>query len=371
MPDELAHAQAFANRFRYSEDSAELSNERSGKNSDQLNHYLSHSSLKLSVSLTPDIFVSFEQACRRLQMGTSLANAYVYSSAEIQAACFAESSDHCLIQLSSSVIELMSPEELQFVIGHEFGHFLLGHNLGFATGRQNVEHFMQSRNQEISADRLGLVACQDLETAIRALMKTTSGLSDHHLRFDVGAFLGQIRKSGETEQYLDEFATHPSLVLRCRALLWFSMSEKYFTETGETGGEDQARIDGRIRSDLERHVDAPAKQRIDEACNDLRIWLSAYASVRDGVLSRDEQESIGRLVGKPTLEKLLNFYTGHTREEVDELTREKLREAIRHLEQVAPSHLQNALTEICAEVETEFKQSDFAQHVMNFLGQDR
>ena len=72
------------------------------------------------------------------------------------------------------------------MIGHELGHFLLDHhhaNVGFTSA--NPEYFRQRRAQEISVDRLGLLSCGSLDVALRALMKTVSGLTERHLRFDV------------------------------------------------------------------------------------------------------------------------------------------------------------------------------------------
>ena len=54
---------------------------------------------------------------------------------------------------------------------------------------------MQERAQELSVDRVGLIACGSVDIAIRALMKTVSGLSSEHLRFDVGTFISQLDKS--------------------------------------------------------------------------------------------------------------------------------------------------------------------------------
>ena len=81
---------------------------------------------------------------------------------------------------------------------------------------------MQSRAQEISVDRVGLVACGDLSVAIRAMMKTVSGLEHRHLRFDAGQFISQVSRLSQGTS--DEvWNSHPSMVVRSRALLWFSM----------------------------------------------------------------------------------------------------------------------------------------------------
>ena len=87
----------------------------------------------------------------------------------------------------------MSKDELTFVIGHELGHFLLGHSLEERQDTESEEYLIRSRAQEISVDRIGLVSCGSLNISIQVLMKLVSGLGEDMLRFDIGSFLDQMR----------------------------------------------------------------------------------------------------------------------------------------------------------------------------------
>ncbi len=104
--------------------------------------------------------------------------------------------DKPFIVLSSGLVELMDPEELRWVIGHELGHVLSGHTVyrtmlyylvnlaarfalvSFAwIGLRAVIWGLEEwhRKSELSCDRAGLLATQDVEAARRALMKLAGG----------------------------------------------------------------------------------------------------------------------------------------------------------------------------------------------------
>ncbi|HTS98625.1 MAG TPA: M48 family metallopeptidase [Streptosporangiaceae bacterium] len=103
--------------------------------------------------------------------------------------------DKPFIVITSGMVDLMDPEEMRFVIGHELGHTLSGH----AVYRTMLFHLLNLvtriawlpivlpakgiiwaleewyRKSELSCDRAGLLAGQDVEAARRALMKTAGG----------------------------------------------------------------------------------------------------------------------------------------------------------------------------------------------------
>src|SRR5687768_6615234 len=82
------------------------------------------------------------------------------------------------VRFSSTLVDILDEEEFCFVVGHELGHFLLRHTAGLHGSTESLELFMLQRAQEISADRLGMVACGSLDVAIKALKKTISGLNN-------------------------------------------------------------------------------------------------------------------------------------------------------------------------------------------------
>jgi len=67
--------------------------------------------------------------------------------------------------------------------------------------------------------------------------------------------------------------THPSVVLRSKAILWYSSCD-YFRKGEQWYSADQIRaIDNRIERDLTRFVDGIVKRRIEEQKKGLLLWM--------------------------------------------------------------------------------------------------
>ena len=92
------------------------------------------------------------------------------------------------IIITSKLIELLSEEELQFIIGHEVAHYYYQHSLyphyeNVTERHQKLNILNLSRSAEISADRVGLIASGSLEKSLRANLKLASWLGEKHLKF--------------------------------------------------------------------------------------------------------------------------------------------------------------------------------------------
>lgn len=144
------------------------------------------------------------------------------------------------ILLSRDLIEkVMDTEEQKlFVIGHELGHNQCNGIAYGLLGKKESE--FSSRLDEYSADRAGLLACQNLLEASVALMKISIG---QDLELYTREFVNrEIRK--RTEDLLSEIeivvkrkekdqGSHPSLERRIMALKVFEKSEMYARCLGE------------------------------------------------------------------------------------------------------------------------------------------
>jgi hypothetical protein len=153
--------------------------------------------------------------------------------------------DTPFIVVTSAMYDLMTHDEMRFVLGHELGHALSGH----AVYRTMLMHLMRlassfgfiplggwalraivaallewQRKSELSGDRAGLLCCQDLDIAIRVELKLAAG--SHLDKLDTQAFLAQAReyeRSGDMRDGLLkllnlELQSHPFSVLRAAAL---------------------------------------------------------------------------------------------------------------------------------------------------------
>ena len=103
--------------------------------------------------------------------------------------------DKPFIVITTGMVNLYDPEELRWVVGHELGHVLSGHAvyrtmllwlIGLAAriawtpisfGIQAIVWGLEEwfRKSELSCDRAGLLAGQDVDAARRALMKLAGG----------------------------------------------------------------------------------------------------------------------------------------------------------------------------------------------------
>jgi len=177
--------------------------------------------------------------------------------------------DKPFIVITTGLIDLMDEEETRFVIGHELGHVLSGHSvyrtmlfhlvalaarlalvpiawIGLKAVIWGLEEWF--RKSELSCDRAGLLAGQDVPAARRALMKMAGGPQLAELSAD--AFLEQAReydavpdvREGLIKLLQMEGTTHPFAVVRFAELdRWSSEGEYTDILAGNYPRRDQDR----------------------------------------------------------------------------------------------------------------------------------
>jgi Zn-dependent protease with chaperone function len=151
------------------------------------------SAVRCSPEQFPDLYQSMLDGCYILDLPT-VPELYVTQDPTVQA--MALGTDKPFLVLTSGIVELHDPEEIRFVIGHELGHVLSGHSV-YRTMLYYLVHLAQRlalvpfawiglkaviwgleewyRKSELTCDRAGLLATQDVEAARRALMKMAGG----------------------------------------------------------------------------------------------------------------------------------------------------------------------------------------------------
>jgi hypothetical protein len=324
MDRTLDAARQFGDRLRFSGDSGQSDNSESHRESiDRAPALLYHSGIEISAALTPILWDRLALVCDRLKLPAGAVSAFIHCSHELQAMCLASGSDHCILQFSSALVDLLDEDEFEFVAGHELGHFLLDH-IDSGVDRTSTEYFIRRRSQEISADRIGLHACKSLDNAIRALMKTVSGLTSRHLRFDVGAFISQLKKIGTSDQ---SDSTHPSMMIRSKALLWYSLTDFYFRGEQFYSVEQIRKIDARIERDLTRFVDGAVKQMVQATREDLLLWMVTYEVLQSGLFSLKAQTEMEKLFNTDTVQRLRSFLSDLSRDDVESVVHERVRAA--------------------------------------------
>jgi hypothetical protein len=179
--------------------------------------------------------------------------------------------DRPYIVLHTGAITLLSTAELEFILGHELGHIRFKHVLNLTLARilprfasqlpfggvisagLDLALFDWERKAELSADRMGLLVCQDPDAALRVMVKLSGVPAALYRSVNVEAFLAQY----EDFQALDKDATgalakvvrsayqdHPWTVVRAYELRRWAQGGEY--ERLLSGGS-HALADGSVR----------------------------------------------------------------------------------------------------------------------------
>jgi hypothetical protein len=204
--------------------------------------------VRVGANQLPEIHGLFGCCCRRL--GVRPEPELFLTLGEGQRNAFTSGVERPFVTLMSDLVEDLSPAELEFVMGHELGHVRFGHVLyrdlayhaaalvGAVPVFGGALKFALSaalsqalaawvRAGEYTADRAGLLACQDLDTALRVLMKLAGVPPSLISRVNPAAFLEQAREYEELDsdwvgwlvnRGLENGMSHPWPVLRMAEL---------------------------------------------------------------------------------------------------------------------------------------------------------
>ncbi|HEY1702731.1 MAG TPA: M48 family metallopeptidase [Trebonia sp.] len=185
----------------------------------------------LDLPEVPDVFVTQDPAVNAMALGK----------------------DHPFIVITTGLVNLNDQEELRFVVGHELGHILSGHAvyrtmllwlvqlagriawmpigyIGLRAIIWGLEEWF--RKSELSCDRAGVLAGQDVDAAKRTLMKLAGGPYLSELNPD--AFRDQAREYDAVPDLRDSILkilqlqgnTHPFAVVRFAELdHWLNSGE--------------------------------------------------------------------------------------------------------------------------------------------------
>ncbi len=227
-------------------------------------------SYRLDENITPALSNIVKRVCNNLRLVQPI-DVFIESNTIANAFCLpSRKTGRLILGLSSGLVELLTENELAFVIGHEIGHAILGHS-EIPYGDDEDENFSLleviklrnlSRHMEISADRIGMIACQNINIAGSALFKLVAGLSSRWVKFNPDAYEKHIEQLAENIDLLDikeQALTHPITPLRIKALKVFRESELYARAFAQSKWSISA-------LELEKHVEhllALAEPKID------------------------------------------------------------------------------------------------------------
>ena len=313
--------------------------------------------LSAGVRITERIFPDIHCALVRTEETLGLPNpieAYVVPDTAAQAACITISeSFEFIVSMSSGLVELLTPQELCFVMGHEVGHYIFQHSSHptekeVSTRHEHLNRLQLSRAAEISVDRTGFLCVDDLQTAGKAILKSASGLSERHIRFNLDEYLSQLRDLKSIDgDHQEIYSTHPRFSLRLKALVLFSMSQPYYdwSERKETAPLSREKMNKRIEKELSEASGNALETFREQTLEKVRIWSAASLVVADNRLTRDEQEVLASFIGGTNTEKLVNFIKGCGPGLNDEI-RNRLDDAVQTAKDLPQNLKANLLKEI-------------------------
>ena len=224
------------------------------------------SSILVGEQQLPQIHNLLLEACRVLDIEPP--QLYVRQNPVPNAYTFAMRGKQPFIVMHTSLIELLTPEEIQAVIAHELGHLKCDHGVyltlanimvlaagqlplgGVITQTLQAQILEWVRCAEFTCDRAALLATQDPKTIMSVMMKLTGGSPSLASQLNLDAFIAQARaydEVGNTEvgQLLKQMQTaqltHPVPVLRAREIDRWASSQSYQSllkkqTTGYNGG---------------------------------------------------------------------------------------------------------------------------------------
>ena len=280
------------------------------KNSSELdNSHLSNlltNSVRVDKEILPKVGEAIETVFKRIKIENNFNFFITADNNQANASCsLMSSASRPDIILTSRLIELLSIEELQFVIGHEVAHYVYQHAL--YPNHNNVEDrnlklniLNLSRAAEISADRIGFLACSSLDDALKANFKLASGLSDKYFNFKPSTYLDQLRDLEDLGKSSPElWSTHPSFLIRMQSLIWFSMTKEYhdFFDQKKKGTYSLKEVDKKLDLKIRKVTGDEIAKSNKEIYEKALIWGSLDIYLSDKKFSKEEQDEFSKRFG--------------------------------------------------------------------------
>ena len=269
--------------------------------------YLLTNSVKIDKEIFPKVGEAIETVFKRIKIENVFNFFITADNNQANASCnLMTSASRPDIVLTSRLIELLSLEELQFVIGHEVAHFVYQHalypnhnNISETNLKLNVLNL--SRAAEISADRIGFLACANLDAALKTNFKLASGLSDKHFNFKPSTYLDQLRDLEDLGKSSTElWSTHPSFLIRMQSLIWFSMTKEYheFFDIKKKGTYILSDIDEKIDKKIKKITGDQIENSNKSIYENALIWGSLDVYLSDKKFTKEEQEEFVNRFGE-------------------------------------------------------------------------
>lgn len=197
-------------------------------------------SLKVEKELLPDFYQLCHEVKEKLGVKDKV-DFYITGDSSVNAfsvAAESEGEPH-IVNINSALFDLMTTDELRFVVGHELGHLLnkdtaLARLIQFvfppnAEVPVTLQYKIRLHEQlaELVADRYGYMAVENLDVCVTAFFKMASGLDLVKMNVSIEALLADNNR--RLEYFLKDKgmsrASHPVNPIRVQALNLFAKSK--------------------------------------------------------------------------------------------------------------------------------------------------
>lgn len=206
------------------------------------------SNLKVTASSLPEVHEVLEECCDTLDL-PACPELYVRRMDGLQGCTVGVTRP--LVVLSTEAVESLTRAELRFVVGREVGHIksqhALYHQMGMllpvlsdltlgvgsvVTAGLQLALTHWARMSEFTADRAGLLACQDAAAATRALAKIAGLPPKYYDSFNVDDFVTQAREFEGLDRAYDRFL---KFLMSREDNLWTVARASEFVKWTDTG----------------------------------------------------------------------------------------------------------------------------------------
>ena len=317
-------------------------------------------SLRVTEEMFPEIYQMINKVLFKLEIESNV-ETFISSDPNPQALCIAQlNSVDFIIIITSSLLEILSPSELSFVIGHEIGHYVFKH---YKYPRPNnnesqIERFNKlqlSRAAEISADRMGLLATisedgkSRIEVAVSSMIKIVSGVSDKYFKLNISSYLKQgrdlIQISGNSEAI---HSTHPVFPDRVPALMQFEISEPYyqFIKSDKISSINKEKLDSSIDKKMKSHSGNALEEHIKDLAKGFTIWATILLINIDGTFSSKEVAAMRHMFDDETANEVEKFYENADTNELENYIHDMINQEIKKIEGLSVKDRQDILYNI-------------------------
>jgi len=267
------------------------------------------SALRITERIVPSLAETVSAVQRITHLHEVTVETYIHNDPRQNACCMYFDGGGLFVLITSGLYTNLTRRQLLYVIGHEFGHAIYRHHAIPVREMLSKEERCEaelalrlmawSRRAEISADRVGLLCCQDIDAATKALIKLSCGLTEDCLEFDLPAYVSQmedIKEISETVRDVEDFfSSHPFNPIRVVALshYWDSQTLTELLGHGPARHTD-AEVDQRV-SELLRFMDPKTEEETQAELQECLVWGGYWVAASDGRIDQLERRAIAGL----------------------------------------------------------------------------